>query len=338
MSKKATQTLDDIARLANVSKSTVSRALNNSPLLNPETKERIQTLARQHHFRINASARSLRVRQSHTIAFVIPDSDSDIFVPKSQFGLEILAGIDSGLRSLGYDLLIVHVNPRDSGWMHTYFDSARVDGFILLTEGRKQSHIKSLVELGAPFITWGIPIPNFNYCTVTGDNVSGGTLATRHLIGIGRQQIAFLGGPEADVSVQQRFKGYEKALQAVGRSIDPKLVAYGDDYTYIAGIATMQRLLDGTPDLDAVFANSDLMALGAIKAIKDRGKQVPGDVAVVGYDDVSIASYNTLPLTTVRQDIALAGKLLAQNLIQTIQTGVVTNVTIPVELVVRESA
>ncbi|MFN8441948.1 MAG: LacI family DNA-binding transcriptional regulator [Caldilineaceae bacterium] len=338
MSKKAVQTLDDIAHLANVSKSTVSRALNNSPLLNQETKERIQAIARTHNFRINASARNLRIRQSHTIAFVTPDSDSEIFIPQSQFGLEILAGIDNGLRALGYDLLIVHVNQRDTAWMHAYYDSARVDGFVLLTEGRKQSHIKKLVELGAPFITWGIPLPNFNYCTVTGDNVTGGMLATQHLISIGRQQIAFLGGPETDISVQQRFKGYEKALQTGGRSSDPKLVAYGEDYSYTAGIATMQRLLDGTPALDAVFANSDLMALGAIKALKDRSKQVPGTVAVVGYDDVSIASYNTLPLTTIRQNIALAGKLLGQNLIQFIQTGVVTNVIIPVELVIRESA
>lgn len=338
MGKKTVQTLDDIARLANVSRSTVSRALNNSPLLNKATKERIQAIAREHNYRMNAAARNLRVRQSHTIAFVTPDSDPDIFTPASQFGFEILSAIGNGLRILGYDLLIVHVTPHDTAWMHSYFDSARVDGFILMTEGRKQSHIRKLVELGAPFITWGSPLPNFNYCTVTGDNRTGGLLATRHLIGIGRQQIAFLGGPAADISVQQRFKGYENALQAAGRSLDLTRVAYGDDYTYTAGIATMQRLLAGTPNLDAVFANSDLMALGAIKAIKECGKRIPEDIAVVGYDDVSLAAYNTLPLTTIRQNIPLAGKLLAQNLIQTIQTGVVTNVIIPVELVIRESA
>ena len=100
----------------------------------------------------------------------------------------------------------------------------------------------------------------------------------------------------------------------------------------------MQRLLEQSPDLDAVFVNSDLMALGAINVIQNSGKRVPEDVAVVGYDDLSIATYNNLPLTTIRQNIPLAGKLLAQNLIQYIQTGVVTNVTMPVELVVRKSA
>jgi DNA-binding LacI/PurR family transcriptional regulator len=338
MGKKAVQTLDDIARLANVSRSTVSRALNDSPLLNAATKARIQAIAHAHNFRINAAARNLRVRQSHTIAFVTPDVDPSKFTAESQFGFEILSAIGNGLRGLGYDLLIVHVNPRDTAWMHAYFDSGRVDGFILMTEGRKQAHIRKLVELGAPFITWGVPLPQFTYCTVTSDNLRGGTLATQRLLELGRQRIAFLGGPATDTSVQQRFQGYESALRTAGRSLDSNLVAYGDDYAYTDGIATMQRLLAAAPNLDGVFANSDLMALGAIKALREHGQRVPAEIAVVGYDDVSIAAYNTLPLTTIRQNIALAGNLLAQNLIQFIQTGVVTNVITPVELVIRESA
>ncbi len=338
MSKKVVQTLEDIARLANVSKSTVSRALNNSDLISQDTKERIQAIAQEHNFRINAAARNLRVRQSHTIAFVTPDCDSVEFPPKNQFGFEILGSIGGELRVLGYDLLIVHVNQRDAAWMYSYFDGARVDGFILMTENRKHAHIKQLIEMGAPFITWGSPTPDFNYCTVTGDNITGGMLAARRLIEIGRQHIAFLGGPQADMSVQQRFKGYENALQAAGRSAAPHLVMYCHDYTYASGEVAMLRLLNDSPELDAVFANSDLLALGAIRAIKDSGKRVPEDIAVVGYDDVSLAAYNTLPLTTIRQNIPLAGKLLAQNLIQHIQTGVITNVTTPVELVIRESA
>lgn len=338
MSEKTVQTLEDIARLANVSTSTVSRALNDSPLLNPKTKERIQAIAREHNFRVNASARNLRVRQSHTIAFVTPDHAPDVISPESQFGLEILSEIGNGLRALGYDLLIVHVDQRDTTWIHSYFDSNRVDGFILMTEKRKQAHIQKLIELGAPFITWGSPDPNVNYCTVTGDNVTGGFLATQHLVQIRRQKIAFLGGPATDMSVQQRFKGYENALHAAERNTDPQLVTYSDDYAYPSGVSAVQRLLETTPDLDGIFANSDLMALGALKAIRAQGKRVPEDIAVIGYDDVSIASYNTLPLTTIRQNISLAGKLLAQNLIQYMQTGVITNVTTPVELVIRESA
>lgn len=337
MSKKTVQTLQDIARIANVSTSTVSRALNNSPLLNQETKDRIQAIAREQNFRINASARNLRLRQSHTIAFVAPTYYPDFFSTEDIFGLELLSGIGNGLRALNYDLLIVHANSRDTTWAHAYLDSGRVDGFIMMTSTRRPEHIRALIEMNAPFIAWGAPISGFNYCSVHGNDVAGGLLATQHLIGIGRQRIAFLGGPDAELTVQYRYQGYENALQTAGRSVDPQCVVYGD-YTFGSGITAMQRLLEQAPDLDAVFVNSDLMAIGAIEAIQKTGKRVPEDVAVVGYDDLSIAMYNNLSLTTIRQNIPLAGQLLAQNLIQYIQTGVITNVTTPVELVIRKSA
>lgn len=279
MSKEIVQTLEDIARLANVSKSTVSRALNNSPLLNQETKERIQSIAREHHFHVNATARNLRLRQSHTVAFVAPDYSPEFFSGEDLFGQELLSGVERGLRTLGYDLLIIHVDPRDTVWAHDYLDSGRVDGFVLMTSNLKLSLIKSLVEMNAPFIGWGTPVPNLNYCSVSGDNIAGGLLATRHLIRSGRQRIAFLGGPDDSLTVQHRFKGYENALQAAGYRVDPHL-----------------------------------------------------------YDDLPIAIYNNLSLTTIRQNIPLAGKLLAQNLIQYIQTGIVNNVTIPVELISRSTA
>lgn len=337
MSDKRVQTIKDIARLANVSKSTVSRALNNSPLISQQTRDRIQAIAQEHNFRINAPARNLSLRQSRTIALVTPDCEPDFFAAESLFGFEILGGIGRGLRALGYDLLIVHASSKDNAWVNAYFDSARVDGSILLSANTSQSLVKKLLAQNAPFIAWGVPLPNFRYCTVTGDNITGGMLATQHLIQTGRQQIAFIGGPQDDLTVQHRFQGYENGLLAAGRSVDPNRVVYGD-YSYASGIAAMQRLLEQSPNLDAVFANSDLMAIAAIKVIKDRGKRVPEDVAVVGYDDVSIAMYNNLPLTTIRQNISLAGRLLAQNLVQFIQSGVVTNVTTPVELVIRESA
>lgn len=337
MRKKPVQTLEDIARLANVSRSTVSRALNDSPLLSQETKQRIQAIAREHNFRLNVSARNLRLRQSRTIAFVAPVYSPTFLSTEDVFGLEMLGSIGSGLHSLGYDCLIVHTDPHDSTWAHHYLDSGRVDGFILVASNLKQSQITTLVTMKAPFIVWGIPASPFNYCSVTSDNIAGGVLATEHLIRTGRRQIAFLGGPHDNVTVQNRFKGYEQALQAAGRHVNPALVVYGD-YTYASGTAAMQRLLDQAPDLDAVFANSDLMAIAAITVIQASGKRVPDDIAVVGYDDLSIASYTTLPLTTIRQNIPLVGTLLAQNLIQYIDTGLVTNVTVPVELVIRKSA
>jgi DNA-binding LacI/PurR family transcriptional regulator len=335
--RKTAQTIEDIARLANVSKSTVSRALNDSSLVNQETKERIQAIARERNFRINAPARNLSLRHSHTVAFVAPACCAESRSGEDLFGLAMLAGIGNGLHILGYDLLVVHVDPHDTAWAHYYYDSGRVDGFILMTSNHKQGHIRTLVDSGAPFIAWGIPVPKYNYCSVAGDNITGGMLATQHLVRIGRQRIGFLGGPDDELEVKYRFTGYENALRAAGRSVGANLLAYGD-YSHASGMAAMQRLMEKSPDLDAVFANSDLMAIGAINVIQNRGKRVPEDIAVVGYDDLPIAIHNNLPLTTIRQDLSVAGKLLAENLIQCIQTGIVTNVILPVELVIRKSA
>ncbi len=337
MSKKTIHTIEDIARMANVSKSTVSRSLNDSPLVKQETKDRIQAIAREHNFRINQPARNLSMRLSHTIAYVTHSYYQDSFMVEDLFGFEIMGGISNGLHALGYELLVIQVGAHDSDWANQYHESGRVDGFILMTSIRKQSYIKPLVALNAPFIIWGFPHPSYQCCSVIGDDQTGGKLATEHLIRIGRQEIAFLGGPMEELEVQHRFDGYQAALQATGRQVSSKLLAYGD-YTHDSGITAMEALLERAPELDAVFVNSDVMAIGAIDAIRRSGRQVPDDIAVVGYDDISIAKYNSLPLTTIRQNIPLVGKMLAQNLIEYLKNGVITHVTTPVELVVRESA
>ena len=336
MNRKSVRTIADIARLAGVSKSTVSRALNDSPLIGEETKARIRSLARQHNFQINAPARRLSIKQSRTIAFVTHAYHKDFSVA-DLFGLEIMGGISSGLASREYDLLVIHVDPHDTKWAHQYFDTGRVDGFILMTATRKQSHVKALLEIGAPFIIWGVPQPKQKYCSVTGDNLMGGRLATEHLINLGRNKIGFIGGPAEELEVQHRLAGYEAALRDAGRSVDPGLIEYGD-FSNTSGAEAMDRLLTKNPDLDAVFVNSDLMSIAAMDAIRATGRRVPEDIAVVGYDDLSIAEHSNPPLTTIRQNIPLAGKLLAQNLIEYLQTGMVTNVSIPVELIVRRSA
>ena len=336
MSKKTIKTLADLAQLAGVSKSTVSRALNDSPLIGEDTKTRIRTLAHQHNFQINARARQLSMQQSRTIAFVTHAYHKDFSVA-DLFGLEILGGVSNGLAKQGYDLLVIHVNPQDTKWAHQYFDTGRVDGFILMTSTRKQTHVKALTEIDAPFIIWGVPQPNQKYCSVTGDNFNGGKLAAEHLISTGRQKIAFIGGPAYELEVQHRLEGYKSALYAAGRTIDAALVEYGD-FSNTSGAEAMQRLLENTPELDAVFVNSDLMAIAAMDAIRETGRHVPDDIAVVGYDDLSIAEHSNPPLTTIRQNIPLAGMLLAQNLIQYLQSGLATNVSIPVQLIIRKSA
>ena len=330
------QTIADIARLAGVSKSTVSRALNDSPLIGVETKDRIREIAREHRFQMNDPARRLSLKQSNVVALVTYEYKSDLAVPDA-FMLEIMSGITAGLHANGYDLLVIQVSPNDTDWVRAYLESGRVDGFILMAASCTKRHISTLAERNAPFILWGISPGTHGYCSVGGDSFAGGKTATEHLLRSGRNRIAFLGGFAGASEVQDRLKGYAAALREAGKEVDPKLVAYGD-FSERSGAEAMAALLEHADDIDGVFVNSDRMAIAAMDEIRAHGRVVPDDIAVVGYDDVSIAQHSDPPLTTIRQDGPLAGRLLAQNLVQHLATGVITNVSIPAELVVRKSA
>jgi len=332
-------TIADIARLAGVSKSTVSRALNDSPLIGAETKEHIRALAREHRFRMNVPARRLSLKQSHAVGLVSYAYTSNSAVPDA-FMLEMLGGISTALHANDYDLLMIQVSPSDTDWVPRYLESGRVDGFILLGAMCTRPHLDTLVAAKAPFVIWGIPPGGgAGYGSVTGDSITGGRIATEHLLRIGRSRIAFLGGPAKAHEVQDRLQGYRDALHASGLDVDPSLVIHASwQHPEASSANAVQQLLERAPDFDAIFANSDLLAIGAIDALRVAGRRVPDDVAVIGYDDVSVARYCEPPLTTVRQDGPLAGRLLAENLIQHIQTGVLTNVSIPAELVLRGSA
>jgi DNA-binding LacI/PurR family transcriptional regulator len=329
------QTIADIARIAGVSKATVSRALNDSPLVSAPTKERIHAIAREHRFQMNVTARRLSTRRSHAIAFVTYTYKAGLAVPDA-FMLELQSGVSSALHALGYDLLVVHVGAHETDWAGEYLESGRADGFVLLNATCTKNQLKTLVELKAPFVIWGAP-PGAAYSTVIGDNVTGGRLATEHLLRSGKRRIAFLGGYEGDHEVEDRRRGYELAFEAFGLPALPEFAAYSH-WTEESGRAAMTELLERGPDLDAVFACSDVLAIAALDVLRERGRDVPGQVGVVGYDDIAVARFCNPPLTTVRQNGPLAGRLLAEHLVQRLQTGVVTNVSIPAELVVRESA
>jgi DNA-binding LacI/PurR family transcriptional regulator len=336
MNDKSVQTIEDIARLAGVSKSTVSRALNDSPLIGKETRTRIQALARAHNFQGNVAARRLSMQESRTIAFVTHYYRKD-FCFMDLFAMELVGAVSNALADKKYDLLMAHVNPFETDWANQYLDTGRADGFILMTSTRKQHHIQKLVDMGAPFIVWAVPSANQSYCSVTGDNFNGGKLAAQHLLSLGRQKIAFLGGPAGEMEVERRYAGYEAALLEAGCQVDPALVAHAF-YTAETAAQEMRRLLERVPQLDAVFANSDVMAIAAMDVLRESGRRIPEDVAVIGYDNLSIAAICNPPLTTINQNLPLVGRLLADNLIQFLQKGIVTNVSVPVELVVRQSA
>ena len=335
MTENSVRTIADIAKLAGVSKSTVSRALSNSTLISEETRNRIQAIAKEHNYQINQPARSLSLKQTKTIAFVTHGYYKNICI-EDLFLLEMLGAISINLAAMKYDMLMLHVDPYETDWINDYLHTGKVDGFVLMTSTRKQHHIQKLIDLQAPFIAWGIPTPGSNFCTVTGDSVNGGRLATEYLLQLGKQKIAFLGGPAAELEVQQRYQGFENALIAAGIEPDPNRIVYGD-FSSESGTKMMHKLLDQAPDLDSVFVNSDLMAIGAMNSIREQGFRVPEDISVIGYDDISLAMHSNPPLTTIRQNIAEFGRLLVQNLVQYLETGIVTNVAVPVELIIRES-
>ncbi|MCE1254821.1 MAG: substrate-binding domain-containing protein, partial [Anaerolineae bacterium] len=189
----------------------------------------------------------------------------------------------------------------------------------------------------APFIIWGYAQAGQSYCSVVGDNLSGGRIAAEYLIRNGRKKIAFIGGPSVELEAQKRYEGYESALIAAGIEIRPELVTFGE-FSSVSGEERMKKLLEVEPNLDAVFASSDLMGMAAINILKQNGRSVPGDVAVIGYDNLSVGNYSSPKLTTVSQNIPMLGRLLAKNLMEYLQSGVVSNVVVPAELVIRESA
>jgi DNA-binding LacI/PurR family transcriptional regulator len=335
MTTKQIQTIADIARLAGVSKATVSRALNDSTLISAETRERIKAIADEHNFQRNDSARRLSLGTSHAVGLITYDYSSGYAGPNS-FALELMSGITGGLHDHGFDLLVIQVGPEDTDWVTRYLDSGRVDGFILMAGSCTDRQIEIAIERGAPFVTWGIPFGELGYSWVAGDNVTGGRLATEHLLRGGRKRIAYLGGLKM-LEVKHRFQGYEQALNAAGIEVDPALVTFGDFTPGVAAEA-IRTLLGTAPDIDGVFANSDIMAVAAIDELRAHGRSVPGDVAVVGYDDIAMAAHADPPLTTISQGIPTAGRVLASTLVEVLRTGEITTVSLPPELVVRKSA
>src|SRR5215472_3182987 len=171
----------DLARIAGVSKSTVSRALDDSPLISAETKTRIREIASQHGFHRNDVARRLSLGQSRVIGLLThPYAEGSLAATRDSFVLELLGGISAGLREGGYDLLLIQASGRDTDWVSHYFDAGRVDGFVLLAPTCTRRQLDALVGSGAPFVMWGAPAERRSYSTVTGDSLAGGRMATEY--------------------------------------------------------------------------------------------------------------------------------------------------------------
>jgi len=326
----------DIARLAGVSTSTVSRALAGSKLVNEETRTRILELARSLKYTINVGAQNLRLKQNRTVAVVVP-SDAKVHQSLSDpFFLSMIGSLADALTEQGFDMLLSRVDAEQLDSAATPFDTGRVIGIILIGQWGHHDQLNELAARHVPMVVWGAQMPQQLYCTIGGDNVSGGRLAVEHLLGQGRRRIAFLGDTRLP-EVEQRYRGYCAALQAAGLAPDPELCVAAS-FLPEGGRAAVAELARRGVQYDAIFACSDLLAMMAINTLREQGRVVPEDVAVVGYDDIELSSYFHPPLTTVRQPVREAGRAMVASLLQQTEGQPASSCELPTTLVHRASS
>jgi DNA-binding LacI/PurR family transcriptional regulator len=327
--------LEDLAHLANVSIATVSRALNDSSAVNRETKQLIWKLAREHDYPFRGHMPSGPTAAAATVAIVIPRPQGREPRLSDPFVLELVAGIGEAARMRGCDFIVSHVAPNGAEDLAELMATNRVNGVIFVGQSSLHAAFNRLAQTETRFAVWGAQLPKQAYCSVGSDNVRGGQRATAHLARLGRRRIVFLGDTEAP-EVTQRYQGYLKGLAHAGLRAEPQL-AVPAHFETEAAEAAVDALLARRVRFDGIVAASDLIALGAIRALLHAGRSVPDDVSVIGYDDVPFARYSRPALTTVRQDTALAGRLLVSKLMNAEAGSMLRSERLPTDLVVRES-
>lgn len=327
----------DLARMAGVSISTVSRALSGSPLIQPATRDRIALLARSLNYQVNAGAASLRRRDLSTVGVLLLDNaERPMQAASDPFIMTLVSSLADALAERGHDMLLARYRLERQTQLPVLVDSGRVAGLILIGQSHWHEALNDLARRDLPMVVWGADVAGGYYPVVGADNEAGGYEATRHLVAQGCRRLAFL-GDRAHPEVEQRFRGFQRALQEAGLDAEPRWVeAVGFDVPEVADIADRWRRAHLRPD--GVFACSDLMALGLIRALAEHGLGVPDDLQVVGFDDISIAAYTQPSLSTVRQPMDLAGRALVEMLAQRLEGQHPASVRLPAELCVRESS
>ena len=335
---KSKTTSFDIAYRAGVSQSTVSRALRDSALVNPETRKRIQAIARELHYTVDKNASNLRSQHSDTLAVLLfedPSSDDSQINP---FFLSMIGSITRACSTFGYDLLI-SFQQASNDWHADFEDSRKADGIILLGYGDYldySSRLEKLVEQGTHFVRWGA-LPGQPGVSIGCDNLLAGREMTEHLLLQGHRRIAFLGhASERYPEFFDRYRGYAAALQQAGIGIDPAWEADAISNEQ-DGYDAMLSLFARGVDCDAVFAASDLIAIGAMRAIQERGLAIPEQIAVAGFDNIPMANFVSPALTTVLQDTKQAGELLVKTLLHLINNEPVQSQMLPAKLIIRRS-
>ena len=326
----------DIARLAGVSTSTVSRALADSPLVNAETRARVTELARSLNYSINIGAQNLRLKQNRSIAVIVPSDPITHESLSEPFFLSLLGSLADAVTATGHDMLVTRIDADHLDQAAQPWRTGRASGVVLVGQWHHHDQLNAMAVQGVPFVVWGAQLPQQLYTTIGSDNIGGGELATSHLIGQGAKRILFLG--DADLpEIGQRMQGWRLAHERASLSIDPRLERPVPFVTE-AIQSEVRSLVKHKLAFDAVFASSDLMAMTVISTLRSLGRDVPRDVLVVGYDDIALAEHFAPPLTTVRQPVGEAGALLIDALLRQLDGERVGSRLLRTELVVRGSS
>jgi DNA-binding LacI/PurR family transcriptional regulator len=326
----------DIARMAGVSTSTVSRALNGSELVNPETRTRIVELARSLNYSINAGAQNLRLGHNRTVALVVPFDAQTRQHLSDPFFLSLIGSVADALTEQGFDMLLSRLDANRLDGSMSLYESGRAIGVMLIGQWRHHDQLNEMAVRGMPMVVWGGQLPQQAYATVGSDNFEGGRLATRHLLEQGCRRIAFVGDPQLP-EIGLRHAGYLRAHEELGLYADPALcrrVPFVTDEIR----SDAERMARSGLGVDGVFASSDLAAMTVILALNRAGLRVPGDVRVVGYDDIVLAGHFHPALSTVAQPIDAAGQLLVQELLSQLQGHPPCSHLLPTPLMVRQSS
>lgn len=327
-------TLEDIAKASGVSRSTVSRVINGDENVKSETREKVIEVLRKTNFQPNLAARGLAAGRTNVLGLVIPASVAKIF--SDPYFPILIQGVSSACNALQYTVMLWLAEPEyERRMISQILHNGLVDGVIVTSMLMNDPIVKSLYESKMPFILVGRhPTLDVNYIDV--DNVQGAVEATSHLIRTGRKTIATITGPQNMVSGYDRYQGYLNALRSRNIAFRPELV-YEGDFTEQSGYFGMQKLLAAKPD--GVFCASDMMAIGAMRAIREANLKIPEDVAVIGYDDLSISARENPPLTSLRQPVHRMGSIAAETLVDIIRhpSSQTRHILLPTELVIRAS-
>lgn len=330
-------TLEAVAELAGVGRGTVSRVVNGAPGVSAKARAAVETAITQLNYIPNPAARSLVTSRTDCVALVIPESESRLAA--EPYFSAVIRGVSTELADTEMQLLLILVRDRRELDRLTRFAAARrVDGVLLVSIHDDDPLPGLLEEMRMPTVLAGRRSPDESLSHVHSDNVGGAATAVRHLLDGGRTTIATITGPlDMDVG-NSRLRGWREALAERGAAVDERLVAVSD-FTEEGGRTAMRDLLDRAPGIDAVFAASDVMAVGALTELRERGRRVPDDVAVIGFDDSVVARHTTPALTSVRQPIEAIGRSITRLLLAEIAepSTVHEQLVLPTTLVVRDS-